>query len=142
MIEQIIIKIIKSLPEIILIFGIYLLFSRIIFITKSRKVFGEVSGIEARQTDSPMGVSSVAGHRRAVFYPKIFYKDDNGRQHRLIVGQVAKFLSYNTGDKVSVIYSSFKPSKAFLNNIYCVWVTPISYFCLGVALIIYKYIIY
>ena len=139
MIENTIISLLIFLPEIISVLGLVLLIKRILFLNNSREVLGEVTGLEARQTNSQLGVSTVPGNRRAVFHPIIYFKDNNGNKHRLIVGQVGRYLSYNNGDKVLVLYNLSKPSEALLKNLYCIWVVPVSFLAIGILSMKYKY---
>jgi len=136
--EQIIVYIIIFLPEAFLVVGILYFIQRFVFIKKSIKTFGEVTRIEERQ-HTRIGVSGAASISRVVFHPVIYFNDIQKNKHRCMVGMGGRFLSYNVGDKVPIIYTESKPAKCFLNRIYFVWASPVLFLSLGVISMIFKY---
>ena len=134
--ETIVAYILIFFPEIMFIIGIGVFIKRIFFFKNSIRTFGEVTGIDERKHTA---ISGNTWGNRIVYHPIIFFNDKSGKRYRCLAGMLGRFMSYNNGDKVPIIYRESNPMKALVNSIFIVWTLPTLLFIAGVSAIVLKY---
>ena len=134
--ETILANVLRFSPEIMFVIGIGAFIKRILFFKNAIRTFGEVTGIEERKF---IGVSGNSWGNRIVYHPIVYFKDTSGKRYRCIVGMLGRYMSYNNGEKVPIIYSESNPMKSLVNSIYIVWTIPTLLLTIGISAIILKY---
>ncbi len=134
--ESALANILRFFPEIIFVIGAAIFVNRILFVINSVIIFGEVTGIEERKH---IGVSGNSWGNRIVYHPIIYFNDNSGKRYRCIPGMLGRYMSYNTGDKVPIIYIKANPMKSLVNRFFIIWTLPTLVLVVGIAAIVLKY---
>ncbi len=129
-------NILRFFSEIIFVIGLGILVNRVVFVKNAIRTFGEVSGIEERKH---IGISGNTWGNRIVYHPIIYFNDKSGKIFRCIPGMLGRYMSYNTGDKVPIIYRESNPIKSMVNSFLIIWTIPTLLLLVGIAAIVLKY---
>lgn len=133
--ENLIIQILLYSPEILFGCGVLFLIKRSFFVKNGQTTLAEVTEIQERQ-NTKMGT----GHVRVIYHPVLKFEDDDGVKYTCIVGQGGRFLSFNVGESVEVIYDKSNPNNSRLHHWFFLWPMPILLTASGAAAIYLKYI--
>lgn len=136
--ENLLVNILRYSPEIMFVIGVGFFIKRILFLKNAITTFGDVTGIEERKIRY---VSGNSWGNRIVYHPIIYFHDKSGKRYRCIPGMLGRFMSYNTGEKVPIIYRELDPIKAMVDNFFIVWTIPTLLLIFGIAAIFLKYYI-
>jgi len=134
--ENILANILRFFPEIMFVSGIGIFIKRIFFFKNAIRTFGEVTGIDERKF---IGVSGNSWGNRIVYHPIIYFDDKSGKRYRCIVGMLGRYMSYNNGEKVPIIYRESNPMKSLVNSLLIVWTIPTLLLIVGISAIVLKY---
>lgn len=134
--ENILIILLRFFPELISVVALWIFVRRILFFKKAVRTFGEVTGIEERKH---RGVSGNTWGNRIVFHPVIHFEDKTGKRYRCVVGMLGRFMSYNTGDIVPLLYKESNPLHALVNNFFIIWTLPALLLSGGIFCLFWKY---
>lgn len=134
--ESVLANILRFFPEIMFVIGIGIFVYRVSFVKNAIGTFGEVTGIEERKH---IGISGNSWGNRIVFHPIIYFEDSLGKRYRCIPGMLGRYLSYNTGDRVPIIYKESNPLKSLVNSFLMIWTLPTLLLLFGIIAIVLKY---
>ena len=134
--ENTLANILRFSPEIMFVFGFGIFINRIFFVQNAIRTFGEVAGIEERKH---IGVSGNSWGNRIVYHPILYFNDNSGKRYRCIPGMLGRYMSYNTGDKVPIMYRESNPMNSLVNNFFIVWTLPTLLLIIGISAIVLKY---
>ena len=134
--ETLLANILRFFPEIMFALATGIFVKRIFFLKNAVTTFGNVTGIEERKI---RGVSGNSWGNRIVYHPIIYFHDRSGKRYRCIPGMLGRFMSYNTDDKVPVIYSESDPMKSMVNRFFIVWTIPTLLLIVGITACTLKY---
>lgn len=134
--ENILANTLRFFPEIMFVIGVGVFIKRIFFLIRGITTFGDVTGIEERKI---RGVSGNSWGNRIVYHPIIYFDDKSGKRYRCIPGMLGRYMSYNTGEKIPIIYLESEPMKSLVNSFLIIWTIPALLLIVGMAAIILKY---
>lgn len=134
--ETILANILRFFPEIVFIIGIGFFIKRILFFKNGARAFAEVTGIEERKYPY---VSGNSWANRIVYHPILYFDDKSGKRYRCVAGMLGRFMSYNSGEKVPIIYKESNPMKSLVNSFFIVWTIPTIFLIVGLSAIVLKY---
>ena len=137
--ENLIAQILLFTPELLFVFGLLFFMRRVLFVKKGRITFAKVTEIQERQ-NTRMGVSNRPGNVRVVYHPVLKFEDVDSATYTCIVGQGGRFLSFNVGESVAVIYDPNNPNNNRLNHWFFIWPVPVLLVIMGAASTYLKYI--
>jgi hypothetical protein len=113
--------------------GIVLIIKRIWFLWNARDVWGEVISMEERY---PFGPFEMRGVRAIPCYlPKIRFTADNGMTYEFIDHSTSRFLSYQVGSSVPVVYDPKDPRKAYIKHVLILWSRLVGILGIGIVLL-------
>jgi hypothetical protein len=119
--------------------GIVLIIKRILFLRHARDVWGEVISMEERY---PFGPFEMRGVRAIPCYlPKIRFTADNGMTYEFIDHSTSRFLSYQVGSSVSVVYDSKDPRKAYIKHVLILWPRLVGILGIGIVLLLFVFLV-
>jgi hypothetical protein len=134
--ETILANVLRFSPEIMFVIGLWVFIKRIFFFKNATRTFGEVTGIEERKF---IGISGNSWGNRIVYHPIVYFYDGSGKRYRCIVGMLGRYMSYNKGEKVPIIYKESNPMKSLVNSSFIVWTIPTLLLIVGIIAIVLKY---
>ena len=134
--ETILANILRFFPEIMFVIGMGVFIKRILFFKNAIRTFGEVTGIEERKH---IGISGNSWGNRIVYHPIIYFNDKSGKRYRCIPGMLGRYMSYNTDEKISIIYIESNPLRSLVNSFFMVWTLPTLLLVVGITAIVLKY---
>ena len=134
--ETILANILRFFPEIMFVIGMGVFIKRILFFKNAIRTFGEVTGIEERKH---IGISGNSWGNRIVYHPIIYFNDKSGKRYRCIPGMLGRCMSYNTDEKISIIYIESNPLRSLVNSFFMVWTLPTLLLVVGITAIVLKY---
>lgn len=134
--ETLLVNILRYFPDIMFVIGVGIFIKRIHFLKNTITTFGDVTGIEERKI---CYVSGNSWGNRIVYHPIIDFHDKSGKRYRCIPGMLGRFMSYNTGEKVPIIYRESDPIKSMVDSFFIVWTMPALLLIVGITAIFLKY---
>ena len=118
--------------------GIVLIIKRIWFLRHARDVWGEVISMEERYPFGPFHSWDQPAIPCAL--PKVRFTANNGITYEFVAYATTRFLSYQVGGFLPVVYNPKDPRKAYIKHMLPLWSGPVSISGLGIVLLLFVFL--